>query len=333
MKEFFIYIDDSGSPGQAIANKFIAPDTKVWVAVILSLEDKKYIYDKFESIMKKIQQELQFSEFHFTEIYSGKNTFKNVDPKLRLKIFELFVQLYNDIRPYVVVNSAGIGTLKNSGFSESYTHKKENGFDFSKPSDYALNTMLLIINEYFAENYKEDSIKVEITIDEGRQKANTTQILNNFAGVCKELKYKSSTDVYGLQFVDFIAFSINRIQNNISKERSNFDNDFMKIIGKLKLNSNLKAISVSDLNRLNKDFIESFLDDEKTEGIETAQYVEELSNCISKIKNYISKKNSDIDKREILQDIKRLKQFHSNSMSDEFKNILDDAEYFLSNKK
>ncbi|MBN1042900.1 hypothetical protein DVW07_12650 [Clostridium botulinum] len=332
MKNFFVFIDDSGSPGQPPANKFIAPDTKIWAAVILNSKDNEYIDDKIEFAIKKFQQKLPFSEFHFTDIYSGRNDFKDVDPKIRLEIFELFVKLYNSIKPYVVVIGAGKGTLKNTGFSESYIHTKENGFNFSNPSDYSLNTVLLITNEYFAENYKDDNIEVEITIDEGRQKSNTVQTLKDFVGSCKEVNYKSSIDVYGLQFIDFIAFSINRIQNNCSKNRSDFDNDFMRIIGNLQLNSNLKTISVSDLDELNKEAVESFCGVQETAGIETVQYIEEISNYVSKIRDCIFQKPLAVDKREILNDIKRLKQGHYNSMSHEFKIFLDNAERFLSEK-
>lgn len=329
MKNFLIYIDDSGSPGQPPANKFLAPDTKIWVAVILSLEDKKYIDYQIELAKKQFEQELQFSEFHFTEIYSGKNDFKGVDSKVRLEIFEVFVKIYNSIKPYVLVAGTGIGTLKNSGFSEAYINTKENDFNFSKPSDYALNTLLLIINEYFIENYKDDIIEVEITIDEGRQNANTTQILTDFIGICKELNYKSSIDVYALQFVDFIAFYINRTQNNYSKNRSKFDNKFMRIVGNLQLNSNLEMFSVSDLDELNKDVIESFLSTKETVDIETIQYIEEINNFLPKIRECISKKPSVCDKRKILQHIKKLKQVHINNISDEFKLFLDSAERFL----
>lgn len=332
MKNFLVYIDDSGSPGQPPANKFLAPDTKIWVAVILSLEDKKYIDYQIELAKKQFEQGLQFSEFHFTEIYSGKNDFKGVDSKVRLEIFEVFVKIYNSIKPYVLVAGAGIGTLKKSGFSEAYINTKENDFNFSKPSDYALNTLLLIINEYFIENYKDDIIEVEITIDEGRQNANTTQILTDFVGICKELNYKSSIDVYGLQFVDFIAFYINRTQNNYSKNRSKFDNEFMRIVGNLQLNSNLKMFSVSDLDELNKDVVESFLSTKETVDIETIQYIEEINNFLPKIRECISKKPSVCDKRKILQHIKKLKQVHINNISDEFKLFLDSAERFLSNK-
>lgn len=40
---------------------------------------KKCIDVIVENAIKKIQQEISFSEFHFTEIYSGKNDFKGVD--------------------------------------------------------------------------------------------------------------------------------------------------------------------------------------------------------------------------------------------------------------
>lgn len=43
MKDFFVYIDDSGSPGQPPANKYQALDSKIWVAVILSLEEKNVL--------------------------------------------------------------------------------------------------------------------------------------------------------------------------------------------------------------------------------------------------------------------------------------------------
>lgn len=326
MKDFFIYIDDSGSPGQPLANKFQAHDAKIWAAVILCLEDKKYIENTIEIAIKKIQKEISFSEFHFTEIYSGKKDFKGIDSRLRLVIFELFVALYNRIRPYVIVTAAGIGTLKNSGFSESYINTKENGFDFSNPGDYALNTLLLLTNDYFIVNYKDDNIRVEITVDEGRQKSNTIQILTDSFGVCKKLNYKSSAKEYCLQFIDFIAFSINRIQNNYSKNRSEFDNEFMKIIGSLQLNTNLKMMTVSNLEDINKDLVESYIEKQGIASNESIQYIEELSKHITKMKEAISKKSSIEINNEILQDIIKLKQVHSNSMSDEFKTILDDAE-------
>lgn len=320
MENFFVYIDDSGSPGQTPANKFLAPDGKVWAAVILKSKEKKYIERKIKHIKNKIQKKFQFSEFHFTEIYSGKKDFKSVDSNLRLEIFKNFTKLYNEIKPYVVVTSIGKGTLKNSGFSESYINKKENGFNFSNPSDYALYELLQYIDEYFFQNHKD--INVEIIIDEGRQRADSVQKLTGFQGGCKELNYKSSAKIYGLQFIDFIVFSINRIQNNVSKERSNFDNEFMKIIGKLQINSNLKKVSVSNLNELNKEFFESSLSNQKTVGSGMAEYIEKISDSVSKMKKSDLKDLVE-NKEEIIHNMIKIKQHHSNEMSDEFRSILD----------
>lgn len=329
MKNFFIYIDDSGSPGQVSANSHLAPDTKIWAAVILCEEEKIFIDEIIKLALKKIQLEPPISEFHFTEIYSGKNEFKGVDPELRLNIFKLFVELYNNINPYVIITAAGEGTLKNSGFSESYINTKVDGFNFCNPGDYALNTLLLLIDGYFAENYKDDDISVEIFIDEGRQKANTIQKLNNFVGVCKELNYKSSTNEYGLQFIDFIAFYINRVQNNFSKSRSEFDNKFMRIVGCMQLNSNLKMISVYDVEELNKNHIESCLEDIEKASIESIKYIEDISKYTQKMCENFSEKKY-YDNKEILQDIMEIKESHSDNMSDEFKIFLDIIEHLLS---
>lgn len=324
MREVYVYIDDSGSPGQAPANKFQAQDSKLWAAVILSQEEKNYIESKIEFIRNELQNEIKFSEFHFTEIYSGKKNFKNIDSNIRLKIFADFVELYNKIKPYVIVTSVGIGTLKNSGFSEAYINTKENGFDFNNPGDYALYMLLIIINEYFAENYKEGGINTKVIIDEGRKKENTIQPLNELLGVCKQMVYKSSADECGLQFIDFIAFSINRIQNNFSKKRSLFDDEFMRIIGKLQLNSNLPKIEISNLEELNKDLVESFMEKQKKMCPEMAGYIEELSRGIAKYKRAcLNDEPIKIEKEEILEDIENLKQKYFYNMSDEFLAFID----------
>lgn len=332
MKDFFVYIDDSGSPGQTPTNSYLAPDTKMWAAVILCEKEKIFIDEKIKLALKKIQLELPISEFHFTEIYSGKNGFKGADPELRLNIFKSFVELYNKINPSVIITAAGEGTLKNSGFSESHINKKVDGFNFCNPGDYALHTLLLLIDEYFAENYKDDDISVEILIDEGRQKANTIQKLNNFVGVCKELNYKSSTNEYGLQFIDFIAFYINRVQNNFSKSRSEFDNEFMRIVGGMQLNSNLKMISVSDVGELNKNYIESYLKGTKKASIESIKYIEDISKLTQKMCEIFSKKKH-YDNKENLQDIIELKEAHSDNMTDKFKFFLDIMEHLLSEEQ
>lgn len=323
MINFHVYIDDSGSPGQSPANNFQAINTKIWAALILSHDEKQFIDQGIEFIKSLISKELSFSEFHFTEIYSGKKAFKGVDYKLRLAIFQAFAYLYNCMKPCVLVTGAGEDTLKNTGFSDSYINKKDDGFHNANPSDYALKTLLSLINERIvdvckADNIKEDNIVVEITIDEGRKKANTSQRVYHL-GVCKELNYQSSINVYGLQFIDFIVFCINRIQNNFSKYRSDFDNEFMRIVGSMQLKTNLEMITINENNfkELNQEFVESKMGSQGKPSNEQVRYLEKLEQFEKKIRA------GTYDKSEILKDSKELKQSYSKFMTNEFKDILD----------
>ena len=331
MEKIFVYIDDSGSPGQQPANRFIAQDTKIWAGVILSLEEKKVIDSIIEKAKIKLQEKFKFSEFHLTDIYSGRNEFKGVDPTLRLKIFELFVEIYNKFKPYVVVTCAGKGTLKNSGFSDNYLNTKIDGFKYSNPGDYALHTLMIFINQYLNEKYKGENIEVEVIIDEGRQSANSVQNLTIFNDHCKELSYKSSKNVYCLQFIDFIAFYINRVQNNLSKKRTDFDNEFMNIIGKMQLNTNLSIISMSNSEILNKNSVELFLNNKEFTNPKIIKYQEAMMKHCLKLKEFIENKTR-FDNKELLAEVKDLKEMYYEEMSDEFRNLINYLETHFSDE-
>lgn len=316
MEDFFVYIDDSGSPGQKSANKLIAPETKIWVAVILNSREKDLVDSIIEQTLTKIKPKLPLPEFHFTDIYSGVNNFKGVDTEERLCLFELFTELYNIIQPRVLVHAVGEKTLINSGFSEAYLAREDNGFHFNNQSDYALYLTLLDVESYLGENTK-DNKHIQVIIDKGRRKADKTQKLSGIFNLISEVTYKSSSEIYGLQFVDFIAFTINRIQNNFAKKRSDFDNKFMSIVGKLKLNSNLNMVAVSDIECLNMDVIESSLTKE-TVNIESVKYIEALSSLPSL-------ESPRLNREELLQKLLKIKQEFPTSMSKELQDILDIA--------
>lgn len=320
VEEFFVYIDDSGSPGQRPANQFIAPETKLWAAVILSSEEKNIVDNIVEQALTQIKPRLLLSEFHFTDIYSGINSFKGVDADERLCLFELFTALYNAIQPRVLVHAIGEKTLINSGFSEAYLAKKDNGFRFKNQSDYALYLTLLDVERHL-ENLVSDTQHIQVIIDEGRREANQTQKLSGIFKFISEINYKSSSEIYGLQFADFIAFTINRIQNNFAKQRGHFDNRFMEIVGQLKLNCNLNVIAVSNVEELNMDVIESSITIEAA-SIESVRYTEALSSLPPP-------DAPSLTGGELLQQLLRIKQEFPNSMSKEFQALLDIAQAFL----
>lgn len=80
---------------------------------------------------------------------------------------------------------------------------------------------------------------MEITIDEGRQKKNTTQqskLLQGFA-FNDSLTYKSSGEDAILQLVDFVAFSMNRVRWILTNDKkSELDLTFLKICDRANFN-------------------------------------------------------------------------------------------------
>lgn len=52
-------------------------------------------------------------EFHFTDIYSGKNQFKNVDLQVRLGLFEFMAYIFSVYKFPVIVQTFDPETLLN----------------------------------------------------------------------------------------------------------------------------------------------------------------------------------------------------------------------------
>lgn len=198
----------------------------------------------------------------------------------------------------------------------------------NKPSDCALYHLLILIQEYIVNNSEIYFLPVEITVDEGRQKAGTKQSVSIISNICNEITYKSSKDECMLQFIDFLAFCLNRIQNNSVKDRSPFDNKFMNIIGKLKWNSNLNTIYVNDIEELHSTFLEENIEklvNREILGKERVQYIENLAHYLTILKSVLSQNNNkqldDKTKEVLLNNITEIKnKFYG---SEEFKSFLE----------
>lgn len=167
----FVFLDDSGSSGQEQVNKFVNPNKKIWTGVILTFKEKQDIEKRIQKIINCINKEMNITELHFTEIYSGKREFKGINPDLRLKIVAQLVDIYNEFQPYVASIAMDENTLYKSGYKD--ISKKIEGFSLDKPIDSSLFYLLILISEYIRINSDLYQLPVEMIIDEGRQKANT----------------------------------------------------------------------------------------------------------------------------------------------------------------
>ena len=243
----YIYIDDSGTSGDISPSKHIDTSRAIWAAIVLTSDIKYKIEEKIKHKLCEINidNKINLSEFHFTNIYSGKKEYKNISTDVRLEIIQWFVNLYNEYRPYVLVTSCDKDTLKNSGFSEIFINFNVDGFRFKNPKDFSLWLLLLKCQEYLLENKNLYQLPAQIYIDSGRQKAESTQKVLSISDVCKngEITYCSSTD-FLIQFVDFIAFVLNRIQNNLVKTRRPFDDIFLEKVGQIKWNTDVDLIAI-----------------------------------------------------------------------------------------
>lgn len=233
-----IYIDDTGTPGMKSKSKYDATDKKTWIALILTPEQRKEAYTQMADCIDEIKSLFNATEFHFTDIYSGKREFENVELSSRLGIFQAFAEIFRQMQYPMLIQTFTSDDMLRSRIVVSDKKLKADNFKLSDPSDFALFFLLFRIKKYLQEN-KQIPLPVEIIIDEGRQKKNTTQKCELLKGYLHNdtLVYKSSSEDYLLQLIDFVAFSINKVRWIMTNDRkSEIDYHLMKIFERADFN-------------------------------------------------------------------------------------------------
>lgn len=303
--EHIIIVDDTGTAGATSNSKHISPDTKTWVGVLLESNVAGALEQNINEALQLLREKLDITEFHFTEIYSGKKQFRNISSEDRLEIFEFFSQLYNLYTPMVFVSSTNNKTIVNSNLPSVIRKLKLSGFDPNKNDDFSLLLLVLKCTEFMDREDMKHLRPVTLYIDEGKQKKDTVQIVSDSvaANTISKIHYKSSNDFILLQFADFIAFSLNRIQTNLTKEKmSHFDLEFMKIIGLLEWRGDFEKIKATEIDNFKSTYYDEHLDEiylKRSSDKESEEYkgivtrIEEYTNGIISLKKFIEdRKNS-----------------------------------------
>ena len=249
-----IYIDDTGTSQQS-KSKYINGNLSSYVAVVLNANQRENISKAINNFRLLFSDEFELDEFHFTEIFSGKKKFRKVNIDLRLKIFETFANIYNKYNcPIYIQSLTDEDVIRNE--MEDWRGFKKDGFNFSKNSHLCLWFLLVRLkNKELINSYE---LPFEIYVDSGKQEPNTNQkvdILNQFAKN-SEIQYLDSKADPLIQFIDFIAFTLNRcrwiLMNN---KKSETDFKFLNIaelanfntVNMLKLYANAKVESTTDI--------------------------------------------------------------------------------------
>lgn len=78
----------------------------------------------------------------------------------------------------------------------------------------------------------------------------------------QEIYYEDSTHEILLQFADFFAFAINRIQTNFSKSQSKFDKAFMEIVGGIRYcnSEDILSLTYDQFHNMSKDDYSNYLE-------------------------------------------------------------------------
>ncbi len=203
-----IYIDDTGTP-QKSKSKYDCGNWESYVAVLLKPNERKEITKLILELKKIVNKSIKVDEFHFTEIFSGTKQFKGVALEIRLEIFNSFIEIYRMYDcPIVIQSITDDDVIRNK--MEYIRGYKNYGFDFDKNSHLCLWLLLVrIVNNDIIKNY---NLPFEIFVDAGKQKPNTVQKIEQIKNITEnsEIRYIDSAVDPLMQFVDFIAFTLNR---------------------------------------------------------------------------------------------------------------------------
>lgn len=245
-----IYIDDTGTPGQRSKSKYDSGDWKTWVAMILKPDERIKLELILIEICSSVKNDFGISEFHFTEIFSGKGLYRKLPLKSRLKLFSIFGEIYKEFNfPIIVQSLTSDDIIRNK--MEDLKHLKIDSFDFSKNSDLALWFLLKKSCDFIKENNY--PLLADFFVDAGRQKPNTKQKVSILNGITlnSELTYSCSEENVMIQFIDFIAFSVNRMRwIAMNEKKSELDIEMLTLISNFNFDVvNLKR-SIVDPNKL-----------------------------------------------------------------------------------
>jgi hypothetical protein len=223
----YIYIDDTGNAQHRSGFKYDTSKSASWCAIILN--EKQYDSAlKFMNYMSnELQKQLDMDEFHFADIFSAKDIYRNVEN--RFDIFKDFSR-FSALEQYIVIlQSFGEDDYKRNKIEK--TNTVIDGFKLYEYSDFALFILLLRIKDYLSSNLSYTK-PYKIVIDEGRYKNNSYQDCLIFGDLLenKKILYKSSKEEKLLQLADFTAFTLNRCTwLNMKDNLSVYDKDFLQI--------------------------------------------------------------------------------------------------------
>ncbi len=239
-KTYGVFIDDTGSPGLTDTPPNYLPGRKSWVAVIVPPHQMPEVLEQFSGALHILKESTGATEFHFTDIYSGRKEFKNVDLQVRLKLFEFMAFIFSQYQFPVIVQTFDPETLADIRTrSAGQMPDRLPPFDFAQEEDLALFFLLIRLKWFMEKTPEFPNKKARVFIDEGYKKNGVGIKIPTFETVfCEGLVcFAKSSIILQIQLADFAAFALNRSQLIGGRDkRSSLDLRFLQILSQADFN-------------------------------------------------------------------------------------------------
>jgi Protein of unknown function (DUF3800) len=230
-RHYGVFIDDTGSPG--LNTPGLNAKRKSWVAVIVPPAQVTEVMDQLPNALSFLKEEVGIKnpEFHFADIWAGRNAFAKMDLQARLAIFRFMAFIFSTYRFPVLVQ----------------TFDPDNAADFQRDSDWPETVGPLRINDHadfalivllirirlYLKSPEQNNATACVIVDEGRLKKGSSIVLSGLEPTfcAGAVLFASSRTVHPIQLADFAAFAMNRWQLLRVKEKLNeIDKTLLEIL-------------------------------------------------------------------------------------------------------
>lgn len=268
-----IYVDDAGNPGTESGSDFLSSSRKSWTAVIVPSSVADAVEVTMGMFLQGVKGEFAASELHFTDIYSGRGAWKDVEIKKRIEIFDLMKSIFESFSLPIVHQTASEETLHDHERVLSRLVKAPNSrWDIKNVSHFGFLLLCSQLFRYISELHKHGPkdfvLPMPLIVDEGIAKDGSSMDLPNWGSVIAGQKalFRTSRDTPGIQLADFAAFAISRTQWVLAQQKiespvKGGDLEFLKITSGLNI-LNLPMLPFWQ-NNISREAYESVLEEDR----------------------------------------------------------------------
>lgn len=229
---FGVFVDDTGSPGMKNTPPNLHPDRKSWVGVVVPPDQMPEVLEQFPEALEEVTREIGATEFHFVDIYNGREEFEGVDLSIRLGLFGFMTHIFATYRFPIYVQTLDPNNLAELRSRAAWPEKIP-PFDLRKQEDMGLLFLLMRLKSHVERHRGDAATLARVFVDEGFKDNGRAITIPTFEKAFADglICFAKSSSILPLQLADFAAFAMNRVQLLLGKkDLSDLDKSLMQIL-------------------------------------------------------------------------------------------------------